>query len=57
MALLPFGPPASETSSDGEVNTLQGEEEFASDTERDFNAVARSFQNPNRKLVEIFSAE
>ena len=57
MALLPSCPPASETSSDGKVNTLQGKEDFSSDEERDFTAVARSFQNPNRKLVEMFSAE
>ena len=57
MALLPSCPPASETSSDGKVNTLQGKEDFSSDEERDFTAVARAFQNPNRKFVEMFSAE
>ena len=62
MALLPSGPPAaSETSSNDQVNTLQGQDDdhrmAGTSSERDFLAVARSFQNPNRRLVELFRSE
>ena len=61
MALLPSCPPAaSETSSSNEqVNTLQGQDDdrIAGNSGRDFSAVAKSFQNPNRRLVELFSSE
>ena len=59
MALLPSCPPASETSSNEEVNTLQGNDDdsISGNSGRDFSAVARSFQNQNRRLVEMFSSE
>ena len=63
MALLPACHGLSETSSygesDGEVNTIQGKEmEYGPDNEeRDFLAIARSFQNPNRNFVEMFSSD
>lgn len=59
QALLPScPPPPSETSSTGEANTLQGnEDDRHGQGERDASAVARSFQNPNRMIVEFFSAE
>lgn len=52
MALLPACPQISETSSNGEVNTNQGKEDDSSG-ERDLSVVARSFQDRNRKLVEV----
>ena len=55
-ALLPACPPESVTSSDGEMNTAQGSEEDVS-TSRAFTAVATSFQNPQRKFVEMFSSD
>jgi hypothetical protein len=57
MALLPSCPILSETaSSNGEVNTNQGKDDDSSG-ERDFSAVARSFQNPNRMFEEMFSSD
>jgi hypothetical protein len=45
-----------ETSSDGEVNTLQGVE-IGVDGTRDFSSIAASLAKANRRTVELFSAD
>jgi hypothetical protein len=46
----------SETSSDGEVNTLQGVE-IGVDGTRDFSSIAASLAKANHRTVELFSAD